>query len=85
MSYFVPIAQIEPKTSNWDQIKIAPGICVIRKTYNGKFYEVAICKSYSPWLIGHEFEFKLDLYYKRTELADAEVRVYRILLARKRA
>lgn len=85
MSCFVPTAQIEPKTSDWDQIKTAPGICVIGKTCDGKFYEVAVCKSYSPWLVSHEFEFELDLHYNRTEPADAEVRVYGILPARKRS
>ena len=85
MSCFVRTEQIEPRTSDWDQVKKAPGIWVVGKTCDDKFYEVAVCQSYFSWLDSHEFAFELHLHYNRTGPADAEVRVYGILPARRRA
>jgi hypothetical protein len=81
----VPTGQIEPEASDWDQIKSAPGICVVGKACDGKFYEVAVCNSYIPWLDSHKFEFELGHHYDRTKPADAEVRSHGKLLARRRA
>jgi len=81
----VPTGQIEPETSDWHQIKSAPGIYVVGKSSDGKFYEVAVCASYFPWLVSHKFQFELGLHYDRTTPAEGEVRVYGILPARRRA
>ena len=59
----MPTGQIEPKTSDWDLIKSAPGICVVGKTSDGNFYEVAVRRSYAPWLESHKFQFELGLQY----------------------
>jgi hypothetical protein len=84
----VPTGQIEPKLSDWDQIKSAPGICVVGKACDAKFYEVAVCNSYIPWLDSHKFEFEFELelghHYDRTKPTDAEVRLYGRLPARRR-
>jgi len=74
----VPTDQIEPETSDWGQILSvsAPGTYVIGKSSDGKFYEVAVCSSYFPWLVSHEFEFELGLHYDLTEPVDAEIQLY---------
>jgi hypothetical protein len=79
-SYYVPTDEIEPDNSDWDQLKSAPGIYVVGKCHDDKFYEVAINGSYIPWL--HEFVFELDLDYDRTEPREAEVRVHGVWTAR---
>jgi hypothetical protein len=85
----VPTDQIESETSDWGQILSvtvsAPGIYVIGKSSDGKFYEVAVCSSYFPWLVGHHFQFESGLYYDRTKPTDAEIQLYGRLQARKKA
>jgi hypothetical protein len=61
------------------------GVFIVGKCCNGQFYEVAVCKSYIPWLLDYKFEFQLDLDFDRTEPADAEAQVYGISRARARA
>jgi hypothetical protein len=62
-----------------------PGVFIVGKCCNGQFYEVAVCRSYIPWLRDHKFEFQLELDFDRTEPADAEAQVYGISRARARA
>jgi hypothetical protein len=81
----VPTGKIEPKTSDWDQIRSAPGICVVGKAWHGEFYEVAVCDSYIPWLESHKFEFELGYDYDRTKPADVEVQSHGKLPAQRRA
>lgn len=82
---YVPTDQIEPKISDWYQIKSARGLYVVGKCCNGNFYEVAVHESYIPWLLRHKFKFLPYLDFDRTKPADAEVRVYGIRAARRRA
>jgi hypothetical protein len=49
------------------------------------FYEIAVCESYFPWLVLHQFKFELGLCYDRTEPTEAEIRVYGVLAAKRRA
>jgi hypothetical protein len=81
----VPTDQIEPDNSDWDKIKSVPGIYVVGKCCDGKFYEVAVYESYIPWLLLYKFEFERDLDFDRTKPTDAEVQVYGALAARRRA
>lgn len=83
----MPTDQIEPETSDWGQILSisAPGTYVIGRSSDGKFYEVAVCSSYFPWLVSHKFEFELGLHYDLTEPVDAEIQLYGRSQARRRA
>jgi len=63
-----PTGQIEPKASDWDLIKSAPGIWVVGKTSDGNFYEVAVRRSYFLWLVRNKFQFELGLHYDRAGL-----------------
>ncbi len=65
----MPADQIEPKASDWDLIKSAPGICVVGKTSDGNFYEVAVRMSYIPWLASHKFQFQLGHHHDRVNPA----------------
>lgn len=61
----MPTDQICPEFSDWDCVKSAPGIHVVRETHDSEFYEVAVHKSYIPWLEHHNFKFYVDQYHDR--------------------
>ncbi|KAH8590407.1 hypothetical protein B0O99DRAFT_691617 [Bisporella sp. PMI_857] len=88
-SCYVLADQIEPKYSDWYQIKSARGLHIVGKCCNGKFYEVAVHESYIPWLLRHDFDFLPclddDVDVDRAEPTDAEIRVHGIPAAQRRA
>jgi hypothetical protein len=68
----VPVDQIEPKNSPWDQLQSARGIFIAGKSNDGTFYRVAVNEGYLRWLRFHKYKFELDL--EPLEPAEAEIR-----------
>ena len=83
-SHYVPARLIEQKYSDWGQILSEPGIFVFWKSSDGKVYEVAIHRSWWPWIWSHGLEFhvlcKAD--FAKPSVSDEEA--YGIASARER-
>lgn len=52
----MPVDQIEPIQSDWDQMRSAPGIHIAGSSYG--MYRVAVNESYVPWLTSNGFKFQ---------------------------
>ena len=77
----VPVDQIEPINSDWYQISTAPGVHIAGESFGT--VRVAVTKSYLPWLLASQFNFKLEHYPLKP--VSGEVSVHGIQEARRKA
>jgi hypothetical protein len=58
------VDHFESSDSKWVKIKCYPGIHEVRKTNDGRFYEIAVLESYRAWLVSRGFGLKYDIKFE---------------------